>query len=67
MRTVVNEEIRDIIRTMCMLGIDYYEIVNTDNDMIVAVSREREQANIIRDELNKKYSTVNVKVNFINN
>lgn len=67
MRTVVNEEIRDIIRTMCMLGIDYYEIVNTDNDMIVAVSREREQANIIRDELNKKYSTVNFKVNFINN
>lgn len=67
MRTVANEELRDIIRTMCMLGIDYYEIVNTDNDMIVAVSREREQANIIRDELNKKYSTVNFKVNFINN
>ena len=67
MRTVANEELRDTIRTMCMLGIDYYEIVNTDNDMIVAVSREREQANIIRDELNKKYSTVNFKVNFINN
>lgn len=67
MRKVLNEELRDTIRTMCAYGIDYYEIVNTDNDMIVAVSREREQANIIRDELNKKYSTVNFKVNFINN
>lgn len=67
MRTVANEELRDTIRTMCMLGIDYYEIVNTDNDMIVAISREREQANKIRDEFNKKYCTVNFKVNFINN
>lgn len=67
MRQVANDELRDTIRTMCNYGIDYYEVVNTSNDMIVAVSREREQANKIRDEFNKKYYTVNFKVNFINN
>ena len=39
MRKVINEELRDTIRTMCAYGIDYYEIVNTSNDMIVAISR----------------------------
>ena len=67
MRKVLNEELRDTIRTMCAYGIDYYEIVDTSKDIIVAVSREREQANKIRDEFNKKYCTVNFKVNFINN
>ena len=65
MRTVVNEEIRDIIRTMCMLGIDYYEVVDTLTDTVVAISREREQADRICAEYNK--DSVNYKVNFINN
>ena len=67
MRKVVNEELRDIIRTMCAYGIDYYEIVDTSNDMIVAVSREREQANNICEEYNNKFYTTEFKVNFINN
>ena len=67
MRTVLNDKLIDTIRTMCNYGIDYYEVVNTSNDMVVAVSREREQANKICDEFNKKFYTVNFKVNFINN
>lgn len=67
MRAVLNDKLRDTIRTMCKYGIDYYEVVNTSNDMVVAVSREREQVNKICDEFNKKFYTVNFKVNFINN
>lgn len=67
MRKVVNEELRDTIRTMCAYGIDYYEIVNTSNDMIVAISREIEQANKICEEYNNKFYTTEFKVNFINN
>ena len=67
MRKVINEELRDTIRTMCAYGIDYYEIVNTSNDMIVAVSREREQATKICEEYNNKFYTTEFKVNFINN
>ncbi len=65
MRTVANEELRDTIRTMCMLGIDYYEIVNTLTDTVVAISREHEQANKICAGFNK--DSVNYEVNFINN
>ena len=65
MRTVANEELRDIIRVLCMIGVDYYEIVNTLTDTVVAISREREQANKICAEYNK--DSVNYEVNFINN
>lgn len=65
MRTVVNEELRDTIRTMCAYGIDYYEIVNTLTDIVVAISREREQADRICAEYNK--DSLNYKVNFVNN
>lgn len=65
MRTVANEELRDTIRTMCAYGIDYYEIVNTLTDTVVAISREREQAYKICAEYNKE--SVNYVVNFINN
>lgn len=65
MRTVANEELRDTIRTMCMLGIDYYEVVNTLTDEVVAISREREQADRIYAEYNK--DSLKYKVNFINN
>lgn len=65
MRTVANEELRDTIRTMCMLGIDYYEVVNTLTDEVVSISREREQANKICAEYNK--DSANYEVNFINN
>lgn len=65
MRTVANEELRDTIRVMCMVGIDYYEVVNTLTDTVVAVSREREQADRICAEYNK--DSLNYKVNFINN
>ena len=65
MRTVANGELRDTIRTMCMLGIDQYEGVNTLTDEVVAISREREQADRICAEYNK--DSINYKVKFINN
>lgn len=65
MRKVLNEELMDTIIVLCMIGVDYYEVVNTLTDEVVAISREREQANKICAEYNK-YS-VNYKVNFINN
>ena len=65
MRTVANEELRDTIRVLCMIGVDYYEIVNTLTDTVVEISREREQADRICAEYNK--DSINYKVNFINN
>ena len=62
---VLNEELRDTIRVLCMIGVDYYEVVNTLTDEVVAISREREQANKICAEYNK--DSVNYKVSFINN
>lgn len=67
MRKVLNDELRDTIRTMAAYGIDYYEIVNTGNDMVVAISRERKQADEICEQYNKKFYTQNFKVKFINN
>lgn len=67
MRQALNDELRDTIRVMCAYGINYYEIVNTNNDMIVAVSRERKQADEICEQYNKKFYTQKFKVNFIHN
>ena len=67
MRTVANDELRDTIRTLCMLGVDYYEVVNTLTDEVVAISREREQADRICAEFNSKNNTMRYAVNFVNN
>ena len=65
MRTVVNEELRDTIRVLCMVGVDYYEVVDTETDTVVAIDREINTANKICAEYNK--DSVNYEVNFINN
>ena len=67
MRTVANEELRDTIRTLCMVGIDYYEIVDTDTDTVVAIDRERNTANKICAVFNSKNNTMRYVVNFVNN
>ena len=67
MRTVVNEELRDTIRVLCMVGVDYYEVVDTETDTVVAIDREINTANKICAEFNSKNNTMRYAVNFVNN
>lgn len=67
MNKAVDSEVRDNIVRLCGMGVDYYEVVDTETATVVYVNPCKEYAIQVKDKMNRVENTDKYGVGFVNN